>query len=112
MTTLLAGKVAVYVETNQAENQYLPMDERLTKIKQYMYGLNDYVNAGQGSLVGRLITNTVKYGTSEYVYVDSQGNYVTEYGGIPGATLGFIEEGVNSMFREFNVFALAPTLLQ
>jgi len=51
MTTLLAGKIAVYVETNQAENQYLPMEERLNKIKMYMYGLNDYVNAGQGSLV-------------------------------------------------------------
>lgn len=112
MTTLLAGKVAVYVETNQAENQYLPMEERLDKIKMYMYGLNDYVNAGQGSIVGRMITNTIKYGTSEYVSVDSQGNYVTEYGGIPGATLGFIEEGINSLFREFNVFALAPTLMQ
>lgn len=72
MTSLIAGKVAVYVETNQSENQYLPLEQRLDKIKNYMYGLNDYVNAGQGSLLGRLITNTIKYGTSEYVYVDAQ----------------------------------------
>lgn len=111
MTSLIAGKVAVYVETNQSENQYLPLEQRLDKIKNYMYGLNDYVNAGQGSLLGRLITNTIKYGTSEYVYVDAQWNAVTEYGGIPWATLWFLEEMTNSMYREFNVFALAPTLL-
>lgn len=112
MTSLLAWKIAVYVETNQSENQYLSYEERLQKIKQYMYGLNDYVNAGQGSIIGRLISNTIKYATSEYVYVDWNGNHVTEYGGIHWATLGFIEEWINSLFREFNVFSLAPTLLQ
>lgn len=82
MTSLLAAKVAVYVETNQSENEYIGTAERIRKIKAYMYGLNDYINAAEGSIIGRLIENTIKYGTSQYVYVDDAGNYQTEYGGI------------------------------
>lgn len=82
MTSLLAAKVAVYVETNQSENEYIGTGERMKKIKEYMYGLNDYINAAEGSIIGRLIENTIKYGTSQYVYVDDAGNYQTEYGGI------------------------------
>lgn len=82
MTSLLAAKMAVYIQTNQSENEYMGTAERMQKIKDYMFSLNDYINATEGSLFGRLISNTIKYGTSQYVYTDSAGNYTTEYGGI------------------------------
>lgn len=112
MTSLLAAKVAVYVETNQAENEYLGLADRAKKIKEYAFGLNDYINAAEGSIIGRLIENTFKYGTSQYVYVDENGNYKTEYGGVDAAALWFIQEATSSLYKEFNVFSMVPALMQ
>lgn len=111
LNSLYAAKLAVYIETNQAENEYLTDTERLEKIKQFALWLNDFINAAGSSLPWKMIWNAITYWTSEYVTTDSNWISKTEYGWIPIAVVGFLKEALDSMYREFPIFDLVPALI-
>lgn len=112
VTSLLATKVAVYIETNQAENSELPVNDRLIKIKQYLNGLNDYTNSIEGSLVGRVLEGTIKGAMTQYDYVDEHGQLVRKYGGMDGAAYGFVQEAMQSIGKEAALYNTVLPLLQ
>ena len=58
-----------------------------------------------------MIGEAIKYWTSEYVTADSEWNTTTEQGSLPLAVIWFLKEGVDTVYKEFKVFDLAPALI-
>ena len=111
MTSLLASKLAVYVVTNQSENEYLSPAERIQKIKNFAISYNDYLSSTESSIPFRILDSLVEGAITKYVKLDPDGQTREYYGNIPWATYSALSETAQMMMREFNVFNLIPALV-
>ena len=83
MTSLLASKLAVYVVTNQSENEYLSPAERIQKVKNFAISYNDYLSSTESSIPFRILDSLVEGAITKYVKLDPDGQTREYYGNIP-----------------------------